>query len=163
MLTNFTALQKRMVGHGAAVMLVGMTAGIGLLISLLGGIELIPGQIIEFTIPGNSDAWVRTHIGGMMNGFLILVGAILIGALGFAEAGARRIYWMLVGTGWANTLFYWAALVAPNRALSVADNRFGESNLASIIGLVPALLFAVISLIAVFLIMRQAFAAARQG
>jgi hypothetical protein len=158
---NFTALQKRMVGQGAAVMLVGMSAGIGLLISLLGGIELIPGSIIEFGIPGSADAWVRAHIGGMMNGILIFIVAILVGPLGFAEAGAKRMYWMLVGTGWANTLFYWAALFAPNRALSIADNRFGPSNLASIIGLLPALLFAVISLVAIFMLMRQAFASAR--
>jgi hypothetical protein len=150
-----------MVGQGAAVMLVGMSAGIGLLISLLGGIELIPGSIIEFGIPGSADAWVRAHIGGMMNGILIFIVALLIAPLGFAEAGAKRLYWMLVGTGWANTVFYWAALFAPNRALSIADNRFGESNLASIVGLVPALVFAVISLIAIFLLMRQAFASAR--
>ena len=158
---TFSPLQKRMVGQGAAVMLVGMSAGIGLLISLLGGIELIPGSIIEFGIPGSADAWVRAHIGGMMNGILIFIVALLISPLGFAEAGAKRLYWMLVGTGWANTLFYWAALFAPNRALSIADNRFGESNLASIVGLVPALVFAVISLIAIFLLMRQAFASAR--
>lgn len=158
---TFTPLQKRMVGQGAAVMLVGMSAGIGLLISLLGGVELIPGSIIEFSIPGTADAWVRAHIGGMMNGILIFIVALLIGPLGFAEAGAKRMFWMLVGTGWANTLFYWAALFAPNRALSFADNRFGESNLAAIIGLLPALAFAVISLIAIFILMRQAFASAR--
>lgn len=158
---TFTPLQKRMVGQGAAVMLVGMSAGIGLLISLLGGIELIPGSIIEFGIPGSTEAWVRAHIGGMMNGILIFIVALLIGPLGFADAGAKRMFWMLVGTGWANTLFYWAALFAPNRALSIADNRFGESNLASIIGLVPALAFAVISLVAIFILMRQAFASAR--
>src|SRR5690349_8644782 len=104
---TFSALQKRMIGQGAAVMLVGMSAGIGLLISLLGGIELIPGSIIEFGIPGSADAWVRAHIGGMMNGILIFIVALLISPLGFAEAGAKRLYWMLVGTGWANTLFYW--------------------------------------------------------
>lgn len=158
---NFSPLQKRMVGQGAAVMLVGMSAGIGLLISLLGGIELIPGSIIAFGIPGEADAWVRAHIGGMMNGFLIFVVALLIGPLGFAQAGAKRLFWMLVGTGWANTIFYWSALFAPNRALSFADNRFGESNFASIIGLLPALTFAVISLIAIFILMRQAFASAR--
>lgn len=158
---NFTTLQKKMMGQGAAVLLVGMFAGIGLLISLLGGIELIPGSIIEFSIPGSADAWVRAHIGGMMNGILIILVAIAMAGLGFAEAAAGRMFWMLVGTGWANTLFYWAALLAPNRALSFADNRFGESNLAAIIGLVPALLFAVISIIAIFSFMRQAFASAK--
>lgn len=157
----FTTLQKKMIGQGAAVLLVGMLAGVGLLMSLLGGIELIPGSIIEFTIPGGIDAWVRTHVGGMMNGLLILIVALMLSGLGFSEAASGRMFWMLVGTGWANTLFYWAALFAPNRAISFADNRFGESNLASIIGLAPALLFAVIASIAVFMLMRQAFASAR--
>src|SRR5689334_12577291 len=156
---TFTALQKRMTGHGAAVLLVGMLAGTGLLISLLGGLELIPGTITSFSIPGDTGAWVRAHIGGMMNGFLILIVAILLAPLGFTEAASKRMAWMVVGTGWANTLFYWAALFAPNRALSIADNKWGESNLASIIGLVPALVFVVIAIIAVFTLMRQAFRA----
>lgn len=158
---NFTTLQKKMIGQGAAVLLVGMLAGVGLLISLLGGIELIPGRIIEFGIPGDTGAWVRTHIGGMMNGMLIILVALTLQGLGFAEGAASRMFWMLVGTGWANTLFYWAALFAPNRAISFADNRYGESNLASIIGLAPALLFAVVSIVAVGTLVRQAFAAAR--
>ena len=153
---TFTPLQKKMVGHGALVLLVGMGAGFGLLMSLIGGIELIPGSIIPFTIPGGPDAWVRAHIGGMMNAFLIVLVALLIPGLGFAKAAAKRLYWMLVGTGWANTLFYWAALFAPNRALTVADNKFGASNAAAIIGLVPALLFAIISIVAVAMLAKQA-------
>ena len=156
-----TVVQKKMIGHGALILFVGMLAGIGLLIGLLGGIELIPGHIIPFSIPGNTEAWVRTHIGGMMNGTLIILVGTLLSGLGFSEAAAKRMSWMLVGTGWANTLFYWAALFAPNRALSFADNKWGSSNLASIIGLVPALLFAVISLIAVFMLAKQAFASAK--
>ena len=158
---TLTVVQKKMIGHGALILFIGMLAGIGLLIGLLGGIELIPGQIIPLSIPGTTEAWVRTHIGGMMNGILILLVAVLLSGLGFTEAAAKRISWMLVGTGYANTLFYWAALFAPNRALSFASNKWGQSNLASIIGLAPALLFAVISLIAVFLLMKQAFASAK--
>jgi hypothetical protein len=158
----FTKLQKKMIGHGASILFIGMLAGIGLLMSRLGGIELIPGHIIEFTIPGEAGAWARTHIGGMMNAFLIFLVALMIPGLGFAEATAGRLYWMLVGTGWANTLFYWAALLAPNRALSFADNRYGPSNLAAIVGLLPALTFAVISLIAVFILARQACVSAKQ-
>lgn len=152
------AQQRSMVGHGAVILLIGMVAGIGLLISLLGGIELIPGQIIEFGFFGNPESWVRTHIGGMLNGMLIMLVALLVHAMAVAERPARQLFWMLVGTGYANTVFYWAALFAPNRALSVADNRFGESNLASIIGLVPALVFVVISLIAIGILVREAFA-----
>ncbi len=158
---TFTVVQKKMIAHGALILLVGMLAGLGLLIGLLGGIELIPGHIIQFSIPGTTEAWVRTHIGGMMNGMLIMLVAALLSGLGFAEAAAKRMSWMLVGTGWANTLFYWAALFAPNRALSFADNKWGPSNLASVIGLMPALLFVVISLIAMFMLARQAFASAK--
>jgi len=160
---TLNGLQKRMIGQGAAVLLIGMLAGIGLLISLLGGLELIPGTILEFSIPGQTDAWVRAHIGGMMNGFLILIVAPLIAPLGFADAAANRLFWMLVGTGWANTIFYWAALFAPNRALSFADNKWGESNFAAVIGLLPALIGVVISIIAVTQLMLQAFASARRS
>ena len=154
---NFTTVQKRMIGHGALILMIGMLAGTGLLISLLGGLELIPGQIMSFSIPGDSGAWVRAHIGGMLNGMLVMLVASLLTGLGFGEAACKRMFWMLAGTGWANTLFYWAALFAPNRALSIADNKWGHSNLASIIGLVPALVFVVVALIAVGILAKQAF------
>ncbi len=159
---TLSSLQKRMIGQGAAVLLVGMLAGVGLLISLLGGLELVPGTILEFSIPGQTDAWVRAHVGGMMNGFLILIVAPLLGALEFPDAAAGRIFWMLVATGWANTIFYWAALFAPNRALSFADNKWGHSNLAAVIGLLPALVGVVVSIVAVVQIMLRAFAAANE-
>ncbi len=158
---KFSPLQKKMIGQGAAVMLVGMLAGIGLLMSLLGGIELVPGHIIEFKIFGEPEAWVRTHIGGMLNGMLIMLVATFMGGIGINGASANRMFWMLVGTGWANTLFYWAAMFSPNRALSFADNKLGESTLVAILGLAPALLFAVISIIAMFILMKQAFISAK--
>lgn len=155
------AQQKRMVGHGAIVMLIGMFAGFGLLISLIGGLELIPGSIIEFAIPGDPGAWVRAHIGGMLNGIFIMLVAVLVSVMALPDSLGRQLFWMLVGTGYANTVFYWAALLAPNRALTVADNRFGESNLWSIIGLLPALVFAIVSIIAVILLIRSIFASLR--
>lgn len=149
--------QRRMIGHGATILFIGMLAGVGLLISLVGGLEIIPGSIIEFSIPGNTDGWVRTHIGSMLNGMLIIIVALVIHSMGLAEATAGKLRWMLIGTGYANTLFYVAALVAPNRALTFGDNRLGETNLAAIIGLAPALVFAVISLIAIFILINAAF------
>lgn len=150
-------IQRRMIGQAALVLLVGMLAGFGLVISLVGGMEVWPGHLVILQLPGAPDAWVRAHIGGMMNAFLIMLGALALPVLNFDERGARRISWMLVGTGWANTIFYWAALMAPNRALTFADNRFGASNIAAVIGLVPALLFAVIAMVATYQIARQAW------
>jgi hypothetical protein len=150
--------QKRMVGHGAIIMFIGMLAGFGLLSSLIGGLELIPGSIIEFSIPGDSGSWARAHMGGMFNGVFIMLVALLILAMKIADKPAGQLYWMLIGTGYANTIFYWAALLAPNRALTFADNVHGESNLWAIVGLLPALVFAIVSLVAVFILIRQAFA-----
>lgn len=150
-------IQRRMIGHAALILLVGMFAGFGLLVSLLGGIELLPGKITGLVIVGNSDAWVRAHLGGLLNGLLVLGIGLALPVLRFPEKRARQLGWMMLGTGWASTVFYWAALFAPNRALSFASNRFGESNLAAVIGLAPALLFVVVSIIAMGLVARQAF------
>lgn len=148
---------RHMIGHGAIILFLGMLAGVGLLVSLVGGLEILPGTILEFSIPGDADGWVRTHIGSMLNGILIIIVALLIHHLGINDTVASKLRWMLVGTGYANTLFYLAALLAPNRALTFGDNRLGESNIAAIIGLAPALVFAVISLIAIFIVIQQAF------
>lgn len=155
---TFNALQKKMIGHAALILFVAMLAGVALLMSLIGGIELIPGSIIAVDIPGNTPAWARTHVGGLLNALLIFVMAIITAGLGFPEASLKRLAWIFIGTGWGNTIFYWAALFAPNRALTFASNRFGETNLAAIIGLVPGLVFAVLSIIATIMIARQAFA-----
>jgi hypothetical protein len=156
-----SSLHKKMVGHGALILLVGMFAGVGLLLGLLGGVELWPGHIVALDLPGNPGAWARTHVGGMLNGMLIMLVALLLGPLGFDELRSRRMFWMLTGTGWANTLFYWAALFAPNRALTFGDNRFGPSNIAALVGLTPALVFVIVSIVAVVMLARQAFASAR--
>lgn len=154
---NLTGVQRKMIGHAALILLVGMLAGVGLLVSLLGGMEVWPGTILPLQLPGKTDAWVRTHIGGMLNAFLIMLAALVLPVLGFDAGGARRLSWMLVGTGWANTLFYWAAIFSPNRALSFGDNRFGGASLAAVLGLAPALLFTVVSLVAVAMLARKAF------
>src|SRR6267143_2166656 len=65
-------IQRRMIGHAALILFIGMLAGFGLLVSLIGGIELIPGTVIPISIFGGTDAWVRAHTGGILNALLIL-------------------------------------------------------------------------------------------
>ncbi len=48
---------------------------------------------------------------------------------------------------------------APNRALTFGDNRLGSSNLWSVIGLAPALLFVLFSIVAIAMVARQAWRA----
>ena len=155
---GLVAIQRRMIGHAALILLVGMIAGVGLMGGLLGGFEVWPGTILQVHVPGPTEAWVRAHLGGMLNALLIFVVALSIPVLGFDVHGGSRIASMLIGTGWANSLFYWAALLSPNRALTFGDNRFGSSSLISILGLLPALLFSAISIYAVIWVARRAFA-----
>lgn len=152
-------LQTRMIGHAMLILLIGMLAGIGLLVSLIGGIETLPGHLLALQLPGNSDAWVRIHLGQMLNAFLIVLVALVLPVIGVDARVGKRVGWLVVGTGWANTVFYWAALFAPNRALTLGDNRLGQANLASAIGLLPALVFALVSIAVVAWLARKAFAA----
>jgi hypothetical protein len=152
------AEQRRMLGHGALIMLVAFAAGIGLLVSLLGGIELIPGHIVAVPIFGATDGWRIAHLGGLTNGMLVWLVALCLPVLQGGAKFTRTLGWMLIGTGWANTLFYWAALLSPNEALSFGPNRFGAANWASIVGLLPALLFVAVVIAALVMIARQAFA-----
>ena len=150
---------RKMMGHGFVVMLIAMLLGIGLLASLLGGMELIPGSIIEIPMPGDSGAWARAHVGGLLNGMLVVLVAISAHLLVMPEKLQKQMAWMLPGTAYANTVFYLAAIVAPNRALTFGDNRFGEASLMGMLGLLPALVFVVVSLVAVFLMAKAAFKA----
>jgi hypothetical protein len=157
----FTSFQRKLVAHGTLILLIAMLSGIGLLASLIGGLELWPGHIMAFDMPGNPSAWARTHVGGLLNALLIFVIALLLPGLGFAESRARLVGTLIVGTGWANTLFYWAAMFTPNRALTFGDNRLGASNWAAVVGLMPALIFVLLSLFAVALIALQAWRSPR--
>ena len=149
--------QKKMVGHGAIIMLFGLIAGFGLLMDLIGGFEIIPGVILEFDLPADSSAWARTHVGGLMNGLLVMVFALLMYAMHLPENMSRHFYWMLVGTGYANTIFYWGGMFSPSRALTLGDNRLGESNLAGVIGLLPAFIFAFVLMVAVIMLALHVF------
>lgn len=149
--------QRKMVGHGAVVTVFGLLAGFGLLMSLIGGFEVVPGTILEFELPGNSGAWARWHAGGLMNGLLVIAGALVIHAMEIPERLAGRLFWMLVGTGYANTAFYIGGILSPSRALTIGDNRLGESNLAGVLGLLPAFVFAFITTAAMVLVAREAF------
>lgn len=57
--------QKIMIGHAALILLVALVAGICLLVSLVGRLEVAPGQILPPMLPGEPAAWGRTHVGGI--------------------------------------------------------------------------------------------------
>jgi hypothetical protein len=65
-------------------------------------------------------------------------------ATGLPAKRASRLGWIVVADGWANVLFYFAANLTKNRALSFGRNKHGEANIWSTIGLAPAYLFGVL-------------------
>ncbi len=149
--------QRRMIAHGAIVIFIGLACGFGLVMSLIGGFEIVPTVIISFELFGDTSAWARAHVGGILNGLFVISVALLTHAMALPQKVASQLYWMLVGTGYANTAFYWGALFAPSRALTFGDNRLGETNIAGILGFAPALVFAVVAMIAMVIIARQGF------
>ena len=75
----------------------------------------------------------------------------------FGRKKSFHIWWMIVGTAYANTIFYWAGILAPNRAITAGSNRLGEASLAGIIGFLPAAVFALVLMAAMIIVARAAF------
>ena len=148
---------RKMVGHGAIVLFIGLAAGFGLVMSLIGGFEVLPGMIINFDIPGDARAWARTHVGGLMNGMLVILFALFIHIARLPQRPASQLYWILLGAGYGNTAFYWGGLLSPSRAVTFGDNRLGESTIFGVLGFLPALIFAVALMVAMVIVARWAF------
>ena len=148
---------KNMIGHSAIVIFIALLAGWGLAMSLIGGVEIFPGNILFFEIPGDSSAWARAHTGGLLNGLLVLAIAWVLSTLDLNERKGFHICWMIVGTAYANTIFYWAGILAPNRAITAGSNRLGDASLAGVIGFLPAAVFAIVLMVAMVMIARAAF------
>ena len=156
-MSTMNSVQRRLMGHAALIMLIGFAAGVGLLVSAVGGIEVFPGKIIPIALFGSVPGWTAAHLGGMLNAILMIVVALMLPVLGFSPKTSGYLGVMLIGTGWANTLFYWASLASPNQALTFGANRFGPASLAAVVGLLPALVFVVVAIVAFVMIARQAF------
>ncbi len=144
--SNLSSLQRVMIGHSMLIMFVTLVAGLGLWMSLLGGFELIPGTIIHFQLPGTPEGWARAHRGTPLNSLMVLGVALFLSKLGLSETVQKRIGWIIICTGWANTVFYFASNFAPNRGLSFGTNAFGPGDFAAFVALAPAYLFGVLSM-----------------
>ena len=94
---------------------------------------------------------------GEQVGILVILFALFLNAAKLPKRSSVQLYWMLVATGYGNTLFYWAGLFAPNRALTLGDNAFGESNLFAILGFLPAFTVALVLIVAMVIVIRWAF------
>jgi hypothetical protein len=149
-------LQSTMIAHGALVFLVGMVAGFPFAFVLLQKVVLWPLPALDWTPPGDVRAWRMAHLEGILNGLtLIAVAAagrrIVLGARAEAWVG-----WGLIVTAWGNII---ASVIGP--VFGVRGLEFG--GVANSLMYVLFVVAIVTVMVAMTLVARGAFAAARQA
>lgn len=144
-------LQRIMMANGFLVLLVSMLAGFMLMFTLVGGFEIWPGTILDFSVYGSSEGWVRAHSGGLTNGLLVLAVAFALPHINVSKFQEKLLAYGFVYVAWSFTVFYWLGNASANRALTFGDSQLGESSLISVLGFLPGLpsVFIVVILLAI--------------
>jgi len=129
-------------------MTMGLVAGVMLVFSLLDAVNLWPFPVWQVAIPGSTRGWQAAHVGGIMNGIMLIALAFLMGKLALSSRQTALCAWGLIATGWGNTVFYWAGNLAPNRGLSMEDTPYGVADIAGAVaflggGVAMVILFAI--------------------
>lgn len=132
-------LQRVMIANGLLVMLVSMFAGFMLMFSLLGGFEIWPGKVLEFSVYGTTDGWVRAHSGGLTNALLVMAIAFALPHINVSAFQEKFLAYGFIYVAWSFTVFYWLGNASANRALTFGDNQLGESSMVSVLGFLPGL------------------------
>ena len=154
-------LSNRVIGHGMLVLLLGLISGLGLVFSLMDAVVLWPLPAWEVTIPGSTRGWQAAHVGGITNGVMIAVVAVLMTRL---ELTGRRAFWVgwgMIVTGWGNTVFYWAGNFSQNRGLSVTETPYGPGDVWGALAFLGGGLAMAFTIAAVVILARAAFEKAR--
>ncbi len=164
-MTSADAAKNRLahlaIGHGMVVLFIGLVAGVMLVFSLLDAVELWPLPAWDVTVPGSTRGWQAAHVGGILNGVMIAVLALLMMKLELSGTPALWVGWGLIITGWGNTVFYWAGNFAANRGLSVGTTPFGEGDIWGALAFLGGGVAMFFTFALVFILARQAFARAR--
>ena len=128
-----------MIANALLVMLVSMFAGFMLMFNLIGGFEIWPGKILEFSVYGTTEGWVRAHTGGLTNALLVMGIAFALPHINVSEFQEKFLAYGFIYVAWSFTVFYWLGNASANRALTFGDNQMGESSLISVLGFLPGL------------------------
>ena len=143
---DLSQLQRKLVGHGLLQIFCTLLFGVGYWWKLVGGIEIIPGKIAKFNVPGTEEGWKRAHTGPAMNGLMVIGTAASLPYIDLEAKTTKRLAWIVALDGWSNVIFYFFGNFAPSRGLSFGRNKHGKSNLWGVIALGPAYLFGVLGL-----------------
>ncbi|CAA0092540.1 Styrene-oxide isomerase [Zhongshania aliphaticivorans] len=146
---------SKLMRHGFAGILVSLVTGFILIFAMLGGASLSPIPIlIEFDVPGTVQGWRTVHIGMMMNGIMAVALACAMRTVYLNETQAFRVFGGTVLAVWANFMFYFFGMFAPNHGLTLEANALGEASMAGALAFFPALLGAITLFYAVFCMLR---------
>jgi len=154
-----------MIGHGAVIFFLGLTGGFLFLFQLLGQITIwpIPGSI-QVQFPADDRAWRAMHTGNIMNALMLIGAALCLSRVVLSAAAEKWVCWGLIVSAWGNFGFYvFSAMGATGRGLSFGANRYGGGDLLSTLTFLVAYPGAILAPIAMLLLARGAFAAARAG
>ena len=156
-------LQAILVGNGALALCFGLIAGYGFLFHLIGEISLwpIPGAIAA-QLPGDPARWRGAHVGAITNGLMAIAVGLALPLAPMPDRTRRLVAWAIVVAVWGNIVFYVAnALGAANHGLTFGDNRLGAADVLSRLGFFGAYAGALVAPVALLVLARAAFAAAR--
>lgn len=145
--------QALLLAHGGFVLVIGLLSGFGLLFRLLEQVSIWPIPWgLETIVPGTVRGWQAAHVGGILNGVMIMAMAPCLPLVPLTPRVRRGVVFGLIFTGWANTIFYQFGNLAANRGLSGGDNIHGRGDLAGLIAYLPAAIATVITTVAVLAI-----------
>jgi len=124
-----------LLAHGAAVGVIGLVSGFGLVFAILDAWHVWPLTLeTDLPVPGSEHGWRVAHVAGVLNGMLMILGGLALVPVAAGQSAQRWIVGGLVWTGWGNTLFFHLANLSSNRGLSAGSTRLGEADLAGIVG-----------------------------
>ncbi len=152
-----------MIGHGTIILFLGLVSGYLFAFNLVGEITLwpIPGTL-HVRIPGNPERWRAAHSGNILNALMIIAAALSLPRLRLSRGAERFVAWGLMLTVWGNFAFYMiSAFGASGRGLTMGPNKFGSGDFWSQANFLVAYPGAFIAPVALLLIARGAFVAAR--
>ena len=159
-MSNAVTLERTrvtLVRHGLAVMLIGLIGGFAWTFALLGEVRISPIPFAFFdSFPGDPARWRAVHVGCLLNGIMAVALAAVLHLFAPTDRQLAIVKNGVLFAIWANTVFYFASLVSPNRSLSMGDNALGAGNLAGAIGYTVALIGAFALIVAVISLMRAA-------
>jgi hypothetical protein len=121
-----------LVGHGLAVMLLGLLLGFPYAL------------VIQGSLAGSERAWRMAHLEGVLNGLLLVAVGAAGDSIALTPRAASWLRWALIVTAWGNLLGAALGAASGERGLSPAGPAANEAVYLLFMGAVVAVLGALV-------------------